>query len=521
MAISVANAKKLQWLWKDENKIAWIETFIKIADKQGNIVPFVLTPEQREFLTGLDNKNIVLKSRQLGLSVVCIAESIREVVTRDNCTCALISHNQSSCNAVFDKLKQQFNSLPEWIKPETVQNNRQALTFKNGSSIVCLTAGNKDLLRGSTITGICHCSEIAFWKDIERHMKALSQACSESSIMILESTANGFNRFSELYYQSKAGENDFKSYFFNWINGRTLFEGQYKIAVEKYLSTHDNIVISEKDYDDDEKQLVELGATSEQIIWRRAKISSEGLDTFHVEYPSTDDECFLATGSQIFDTDRISKLLKANKFKQPISVDKLTVRNELRNWIQTKSLKIYQIPKQNMRYWIGVDVSEGVSQDSSTLFVMDKNGEQVASFKNNKIKPYEFADICNFVGKWYNNAQLIVEKASGGHSVIERLRYTYKYRNMAKYKTYDEYNKIQWKWGFDTNAKTKGIAVNDAREWFDKGLIKINDKELLEEMKLFILNENGSMGAVIGAHDDLVSAMWLAIEGQKSGYWYM
>lgn len=521
MAISVANAKKLQWLWKDENKIAWIETFIKIADKQGNIVPFILTPEQREFLTGLDNKNIVLKSRQLGLSVVCIAESIREVVTRDNCTCALISHNQSSCNAVFDKLKQQFNSLPEWIKPETVQNNRQALTFKNGSSIVCLTAGNKDLLRGSTITGICHCSEIAFWKDIERHMKALSQACSESSIMILESTANGFNRFSELYYQSKAGENDFKSYFFNWINGRTLFEGQYKIAVEKYLSTHDNIVISEKDYDDDEKQLVELGATSEQIIWRRAKISSEGLDTFHVEYPSTDDECFLATGSQIFDTDRISKLLKANKFKQPISVDKLTVRNELRNWIQTKSLKIYQIPKQNMRYWIGVDVSEGVSQDSSTLFVMDKNGEQVASFKNNKIKPYEFADICNFVGKWYNNAQLIVEKASGGHSVIERLRYTYKYRNMAKYKTYDEYNKIQWKWGFDTNAKTKGIAVNDAREWFDKGLIKINDKELLEEMKLFILNENGSMGAVIGAHDDLVSAMWLAIEGQKSGYWYM
>ena len=280
-------------------------------------------------------------------------------------------------------------------------------------------------------------------------------------------------------------------------------------------------MITEQEYDDEEKQLVELGATADQIIWRRGKISSEGLDTFHVEYPSTDDECFLATGSQIFDTDRIAKLLKANRFKQPISADKLTIRNELRIWIQNRSLKIYEIPKQNMRYWIGVDVSEGVNQDSSTLFVMDKNGVQVASFKNNKIKPYEFADICNWVGRYYNGAQLIVEKASGGHSVIERLRYTHKYRNMAKYKTYDEYNKIQWKWGFDTNAKTKGIAVNDAREWFDKGLIKINDRELLEEMKLFVLNENGSMGAVIGAHDDLVSAMWLAIEGQKSGYWYM
>ena len=279
-------------------------------------------------------------------------------------------------------------------------------------------------------------------------------------------------------------------------------------------------MITEKEYDEEEKQLIELGATADQIIWRRAKISSEGLDTFHVEYPSTDDECFLATGSQIFDTDRIAKLLKANKFAQPTNIDKLVIRNELRVWVQNGSLKIYSIPKLNMRYWIGVDVSEGVGQDSSTLFVMDKNGEQVASFKNNKIKPYEFADVCYYVGMYYNKAHIVVEKASGGHTVIERLRYTYKYHNLAKYKTYDEYNKVQWKYGFDTNAKTKGIAVNDAREWFDKGMIKINDKQLLEEMKLFVLNENGSMGAVIGAHDDLVSSMWLAIQGIKSGIWY-
>lgn len=520
MAISVENAKKLEWLWRDENKVEWIQTFIKIADKQGNIVPFILTPEQREFLTNLDNKDIVLKSRQLGLSVCVIAESIREVVTRENCTCALISHNQSSCNAVFDKLKQQFNSLPEWVKPETVQNNRQALTFKNGSSIVCLTAGNKDLLRGSTITGVCHCSEIAFWKDTERHMKALSQACSESSTLILESTANGFNRFSELYYQAKNGENDFKPFFFNWINGRTLFQGQYDIAVEKYKASHSGEMITEDDYDDDEKQLVEMGATPEQIVWRRGKISTEGLDTFHVEFPSTDDECFISTGCNVFDTTKIARMLK-NKFKEPVREDKLVIKNELRTWIKNGALKIFQLPKKEMRYWIGIDVSEGVGLDSSTMFVMDKNGENVATFKNNKIKPYEFADVCAYVGRYYNNAQLIVEKASGGHSVIERLRYTHKYRNMAKYKTYDEFNKIQWKYGFDTNAKTKGIAVNDAREWFDKGLIKIMDKEVLNEMKVFVINDNGQMGAIDGAHDDLVSAMWLAIQGIKSGLWYL
>lgn len=523
MSISVENAKKLKYLWQDENKIAWIQTFIKIADKQGNIVPFILTPEQREFLMGLSDKNIVLKSRQLGLSVVCVAESIREVITRENCTCALISHNQSSCNAIFEKLKQQYNSLPDWIRPETIQNNRQALTFKNGSSIVCLTAGNKDLLRGNTITGVCHCSEFAFWNEPERHLKSLMQACSESSTLILESTANGFNKFSSLYYEARNGENDFNPYFFNWINGRTLFQGQYKLAVEKYIASNGKIIIP-KEYTPDEIDLMKLGATPEQIIWRRNKVNTEGINVFKVEFPATEDECFLSTGTQIFDTSHIETVLASIKTQniQAINADKIVgLPAILMPWVKNNSLKIYEIPTVGMKYWAGVDVSEGVGLDSSTIILMNKDGEEILSFRNNKIKPYEFADVVNEIGRMYNNAHLVVEKASGGHSVIERLRLTYKYHNLAKYKTYDEYNKIQWKWGFDTNSKTKGIAVNDAREYFDKGMIQIKTKDLLEEMKVFIIHNNGTMGAVDGAHDDLVSALWLCIQGMKSPYWYI
>ena len=521
MAISKENAEKLKWLWKDENKIEWIQTFIKIADKSGNIIPFILTPEQRDFLMGLDNKNIVLKSRQLGLSVVCIAESIREVVTRENCTCALISHNQSSCNAVFDKLKQQFNSLPDWLKPETIQNNRQALTFKNGSSIICITAGTKDILRGNTITGICHCSEIAFWTDIERHMKALSQACSESSTMILETTANGFNRFSELYFQSKNKENDFRCCFFNWINGRTLFEGQYKIAVDKYLANNDGVMLTPDKCKKEEKELLKLGATIDQIIWRRSKIAAEGEDTFKVEYPSTDTECFLSTGHSIFNAQRLNSILAQLKDKSLPVEDIRGLPKILRPYVNTKELKIYTIPKANKKYWAGIDVSEGVGQDSSTLLLFNRDGEEVCSFKSNKIKPYEFAELINELGNWYNKAHLVIEKASGGHAVIERLRCEYNYHNLAKYKTYDEFNKIQWKWGFDTNAKSKSIAVNDAVEWFDKGLIKLRTREVLDEMKTFVMSDNGKMGGVVGTHDDFVSALWLSIQGLKSPYWYL
>lgn len=179
-------------------------------------------------------------------------------------------------------------------------------------------------------------------------------------------------------------------------------------------------------------------------------------------------------------------------------------------------------PKNNMRYYLGVDVSEGLSgkHDYSTIFVMDRDGKQVAEFRSNKIKPYEFADIVDCVGRWYFKGLLTVEKASGGHSVIERLRYEKHYMNMTKYQTYDEFKRTIWQVGFSTSNKTKSIAVNDAREWFDKGLVDIQSNDLLEEMKVFVAEDNGAFNAVTGSHDDLVSALWLCIQGMKNGFWY-
>lgn len=526
MQISLDTAKKLNWLWKDENKIAWIETFIKIADKDGNIVPFILTDEQRKLVENLAHQNIISKSRQLGISVVTVALSIRACVVNPNTNCVLISHNQSSTNAVFDKLKQQFYSLPDWVRPKLIQNNRQALTFENGSSIVCMTAGNKDCGRGSTYSGgIVHLSEFAFWKDQQRQLKSIMQAVTSSSTVIIESTSNGYNEYSNLFLQARNGENAFKPFFFNWINGRSLFKSQYDESVKLYKAQHGGKMLTEDEYDDEEKALAKLGMTPEQAVWRRDKISISGLDAFHVEYPSTPEESFLATGSSVFDNNKVIKLQQALTSQKisPLKVDKIVgLPQILRTYVQNKSLDIYKVPRVGMKYYIGVDVSEGLGgkHDYSTMFVMDKDGEQVAEFHNNKVQPYLYADICNAVGRFYNKALLCVEKASGGHSVIERLRYEHKYMNMVKYKTYDEYNRAIWKVGFDTNNKTKSIAVNDAREWFDKGMIRIMSNNLLEEMKTFVAEENGSFNAVIGCHDDLVSAFWLCIQGMKSGFWY-
>lgn len=525
MQISLANAKKLNWLWQDENEIAWIETFLKIADKSGKIVPFILTPEQKTLISGLEHKNIISKSRQLGCSVVCCALSIRKCVCHPNTTCVLISHSQESTNKVFAKLKQMFYSLPDCIRPDLLTNNRQELSFVNGSRISCQTAGNKDLCRGDTINGVLHMSEFAMWKNQEGQMQSLMQAVTESATVIVESTTKGFNLYSQTYMQARNNENDFKSFMFNWINGRTLFIPQYKQAVKSWKARHNGKMLTEDEYDDEEKMLAKLGMTPEQAVWRRGKIAESSLDAFHEEFPSTFEESCIVTGSSVFDNNRVVRLQQAiiEKNIKPLALDKITgLPNILRPHIQNGNLKIWTTPRPKIKYYLGCDVAEGLGgkRDSSTIYVSDKEGRQVAQFKSNKVKPYEFADIIDAMGRWYNKGLLVVEKASGGHACLERLRIDKKYMNMYKCKTYDEFKREIWKVGFDTNNKTKSIAVNDMREWFDKGLIDINSNDLLEEMKTFVAEDNGSFNAVVGSHDDLVSSCWLCIQGMKSSFWY-
>lgn len=525
MQISLANAKKLNWLWQDENEIAWIETFLKIADKSGKIVPFKLTPEQKTLVSGLEHKNIISKSRQLGCSVVCCALSIRKCVCHPNTTCVLISHSQESTNKVFAKLKQMFYSLPDCIRPDLLTNNRQELSFVNGSRISCQTAGNKDLCRGDTINGVLHMSEFALWKNQEGQMQSLMQAVTESATVIVESTTKGFNLYSQTYMQARNNENDFKSFMFNWINGRTLFIPQYKQAVKSYKARHNGKMLTEDEYDDEEKALAKLGMTPEQAVWRRMKIAESSLDAFHEEFPSTFEESCIVTGSSVFDNNRVVRLQQAiiEKNIKPLPLDKITgLPNVLRPHIQNGNLKVWTTPRPKVKYYLGCDVAEGLGgkRDSSTIYVSDKEGRQVAQFKSNKVKPYEFADVIDAIGRWYNKGLLVVEKASGGHACIERLRIDKKYMNMYKCKTYDEFKREIWKVGYDTNVKTKSLAVNDMREWFDKGLIDINSNDLLEEMKTFVAEDNGSFNAVVGSHDDLVSSCWLCIQGMKSSFWY-
>lgn len=519
----MTNEEKFKKVWNDP--YLFCKNFMKIKNKSGKEVPFAFNNLQKDFLNNKNKFNIILKSRQLGFSVMVCAYAIYLSITKSNSKCMMLSHNDESTRAIFNKLKQIYASIPDAIRPELIRNNRAELMLSNGSIISCSTMGRTDKGRGDTCD-LIHISEFAFVKSeiASKQLLSLEQSLNATGTLIVETTANGLNFFHNMYQKSKRKENAYKSFFYNYINGADMFKEQYEEYKKIWKSQHKNKIFTLDDLNEEEQEIMNNypKATLDMMCWRRLKINNSSIEQFNQEYPITDDVAFISSGTSVFDNKRVSTVLQSILLQKIKYIPKKDIQDlpiELLKFYG-KSFYMYKIPQKGERYFIGVDTSEGLGRDYSTCIVLNKDGEEVAMFKNNKIKPYEFSEFINKLGRYYNKSYLVVEKASGGHSVIERLRYEYKYMNMAKYKSYDQFNRVQYNVGFDTNSKTKSLIINDLREMFEKGQLLLHSADILEEMKVFEVADNGSMNAMSGYHDDLLMGLALALSGLKEGKYY-
>ena len=195
-----------------------------------------------------------------------------------------------------------------------------------------------------------------------------------------------------------------------------MFLDQYEEYWEIWKAQHNNKAFSKEDLNEEEIEIMKNyeGVTLKMLCWRRLKINNSSIDQFNQEYPISDNVAFISTGASVFDNRRVSTVLQSIL----LEIKKFINRKELKDLPKElynfygKSFFMYKEPIAGQRYFIGVDCSEGLGKDYSTSIVLDKDGEEVAMFKNNKIKPYQFAEIVNILGRYYNGAFLTVEKAS-------------------------------------------------------------------------------------------------------------
>jgi len=197
---------------------------------------------------------------------------------------------------------------------------------------------------------------------------------------------------------------------------------------------------------------------------------------------------------------------------------------------QSGGYKIFEFPEPEAQYVIGADVAQGLAgRDYSCAQVLKiiKIGleyfyEQVAMFHGH-INSIAYAKVLYKLGKFYNDAVVVIERRGPGDATIQEMTRELGYDNIFR----DIIDPAQTGWGqdfafgIDTNVKTKGIIISMLQNSIKhaetgKRYLIIRDVYTLEEFGHFGQERTESglsyrFRGTQGAHDDTVIAVAIAI----------
>lgn len=218
--------------------------------------------------------------------------------------------------------------------------------------------------------------------------------------------------------------------------------------------------------------------------WKKKIIADIGKLRFAQEY-----ECkFLGSNNTLIDSD----ILEKTDFEEPIDF----------KW--TGLLSIYEKPLQNSMYVLGVDTSKGTGRDYSVVQVLkinhDQSLEQVAVYRNNIIRPRDFAQICISISSYYNNAMMMIENNDVGSIVCEVIWYDYECDRIV--------NLDPKGLGIRSTKTTKPLANLMLKEYVEEGYLKIVDKSTISELELYEEVSPDVFACDSGNDDCVTSLLW-------------
>lgn len=515
------------------NTLEYIERFLWIRTKKAELVRLKLNPAQRKFYEAVAEQHrqgrpvriIILKARQLGFSTLTEAIIFKRTATRRNVHSLVVAHREDSTANLFRMSKLFYDCLPRALQPMLAGSNAQELYFANpdrdpekrrrspglNSRIRCNTAGGGGIGRSDTLENV-HASEFAFWRGnkLETYI-SIAQAvpASPGTMIIIESTANGFEEFKKLWDAAVAGESDFLPLFFAWFENP-----EYAMEVPPgTVWTRAELEIKDR-----------FGLTPEQLAWRRWCIKNNCAGderTFRQEYPATPDEAFLTSGRGVFDNETV--MARRLLAPEPLSrgefeydYDGVCISNI--RWTERADgcIAIYGRPERGRHYVLGGDTA-GEGSDWFTGWVIDNYNCSQAARLRKQYGEAEYARQIYCLGMYYNCALVGLETNFSTYPTMELARLGY--QNMYIRERPDTYTgRLTESYGYATTPKTRPAMIAGLAEMFKQHPELFVDMDTLGEMLTFVYNEQGRPEAVAGEHDDLIFALGIAyaIRGQQS-----
>jgi hypothetical protein len=498
----------------DFEKFASDQIKIITKDAGKGFIPFKFNPAQKRLNNLLEEqlkqkgkvRALILKARQQGISTFCTARTAWKTYFTPNARSVVMAHDSATSDALFNMSKNLIDKMEDSFKPQLIASNAKEIKFEhNNAGYRLYTAGSPEAGRGTTPT-IAHLSEVAFWTFDEKILAGLFQGISQAdgTEVILESTANGAK--GEFYRLWKTAE-----------QGYERGDSEYIPIFLPWFITDEYRREAPENFEPDAKELSlieEHGLDFDQLYWRRLKIAESGEKKFVQEYPSYAEEAFLVTGSSVFDMKKLSAL-------EPVPYQKrMRLDLDSKFWEDTAEgdIEIYDYPTHKQPYVIGADVALGVGKDYSASVVLDKDRRIVAVYRNNRIDPSKFGDFLFYLGRYYNNALLAVESNSMGIATLQKLDdmgYINLYRQT---KIANISNQEGERLGFRTTTATKSTIIGNLKNAIENDDIYVPSIQVIQELKDYIVNDNGKAEAAPGCHDDTVMALAIGLEVLRTHY---
>ena len=452
------------------------EQLLRIRDRTGKVVPFRPNRAQREFEDRRGHANIILKSRQMGISTWIAGRFFLKTITQPGTLTLQVAHTQEAAEGVFRIVHRFLDGIPESLRNGALRtskaNSRQIAFPALDSEYRVETAGDPNAGRGLTIHNL-HCSEVARWPgDATEILHGLRAAMPPLGELVLESTPNGAEGcFWEEW--NNANECGMVQHFFPW-----WWEDAYQAKA-----------VAEDSLQDDERRLIrQFGLTLEQLGFRR-KIAAGFRGLAKQEYPEDAIECFRSSRDCYFDVAALDA--RAGEVSEPIAT---RLSGKLQIWFP---------PMRGRRYLVAVDTAGGGSEgDYSVAQVVEiDTGLQCAELQA-KLSPLELAEETARLANEYNGAWLVVERNNHGSGVLAYLHTVCKYLHIYKQDGQD---------GWLTSAIHRPRMLGTLAAALVETPGVYFSRRLLRECRTFVRHRNGKISASIGGNDDCVMAMAMGL----------
>jgi len=455
---------KQEYIKCAKDPIYFMKKYCMIQHPTRGRIKFNLYPFQEGVLKLLNKneRNIILKSRQLGISTLSAGMALWQMIFQKDTNVLVIATKQDTAKNLVTKVKFMYENLPSWLKLGFEENNKLALRLKNGSQVKAVSAAS-DAGRSEAIS-LLIIDEAAFIEGnrIEEIWASSQQTLSTGGRAIILSTPNGTgNFFHKMWVRGEEGTNGFTPIRLPWT------------------------VHPERDEAWRNQQEDELGP----------RMASQECDCD-----------FTTSGNTVFTPELLNYY------------DTLTIDPVERRGIDG-SFYVWEYPDYSRKYLVVADVARGDSKDYSAFHIIDiEECKQIGEFKS-QIGTKEFGHMLVAIATEYNNALLVIENANIGWNTIQvvidkgykNLYYSPKgdaATNADSFlaRGYDITDTTKMVPGFTMSMKSRPLVIGKLDAYLRDKSITIQGKRSLEEMRTFIW-KNGRAEAQGGYNDDLVMSL--------------